>query len=138
MVVCSDINNLSRQDRKKANEAISQLCPSIMAGAPIDFINRNDLSQTKPRDFLNDKFGLMFKEDIPRVAQKTGLDQNLIVHVGSAINTQLLLKNGYFNKLCNAFLDNRRSIEVFLNDNELQKQTQSIPINHEFLAITTS
>ena len=134
MVVCSNINNLSEQDRKRANEAISQLCPSIMAGAPINFANRNDIRQTKPRDFINNKHGLMLNEDIPKIAQKTGLDQSLIVHIGSAINTQLLLKNGFLNKLCNAFLDNKHSINVSLNSNESQKETQPIPINHEFLA----
>ena len=82
MIFCSGINNFNNNDRKKACKAISLLCPSVTTGAPINFKHRHDLDGIKPEDFTRNEYKLMFSSEIPEIQRRTGLDEDLIVHVG--------------------------------------------------------
>lgn len=120
---------LSAEERKEARNAIMTLSLPITEGAPLSFKHRHDLERVDLSDFIN-QYGVMFKEDISDLKRTIGIDEDLIMHVGSAINTKTFLKNGSIRSVCNAFLDNRNEIEVKINENE----KRSIPISREYLA----
>lgn len=138
MIITSELSDLDDQDRKRALKAISTLSPSVMKGAPITirgdrraFQKRSELiSKLSPKDFVND-YGVMFEEDIQKIENKTGLDAELVTHIGSAISTKTLLEQGFLNRLCKTFVNSdETAISVNIKDNN----SKTIPFNREYLS----
>lgn len=121
-------SELDEIKKEVARISIDALRIPFLDGAPLDFKNRNALNGLKPVDFVNDD-GFLLEDNVEKIANKIGLDESVVRHVGSAINTVALLRVGYIKPLCNAFIDNEPSIVAKFNDG-----SHAIPISHEYLA----
>ncbi len=138
MVIASDIFELSKRDREKALGAISVLCPNVMDGAPItisggrkEFRERTGLiGRLSPRSFKN-KYGLMFEDEVSSIERETGLERDLVVHIGSAINTQKLLRNGGLVALCGTFVN---SSDTMVSVETEHDGIKDLPFSREYLS----
>jgi hypothetical protein len=126
MIICSRLSDLNEEDRERAIDAIRQIRPRVMKGAPIRFEDREDIKKISPQDLLDKEYGLMFGDRVSDIEKQTKLyNRDLIIHIGSALNTARLLDSGHLDALCQAFLDDKR---------ELRVGSHTIPINHEYMA----
>lgn len=147
MVISSGLSGLNEEGRIRVSKAISSLCPRIMEGAPIDFKHRNDLDKILPRDFRN-RYGFMFEDDISDIESRTGLDRELITHVGSAMNTMRILESGFLYTIGEAFNDDKLNLYakekdgalyIIAKENPVRNyesgfKYHTIPLNREYIA----
>ena len=131
----SRIDQLKGQSEKSALEALATLSPGVMSGAPITvasskFKDRDELMKgVRPGDFKNE-YGIMLQNDMPRIVEDTGLTKEQVKQIGSAINTKVLIENGFFAKLCRLFTDtNDTTIPVKMGDNKTK-----VPFSREYLS----
>lgn len=121
--------SLSSQQMEIVNRAIARTLPGITEGSPLSFEDRHALDHCRPIEFRN-KYGLMFENETEKLSKKLELKPQIVLQIGSAINTQQLLKNGYIQDICRAFLKNETTITI----NTIDSGQHSVPINHEYLA----
>ena len=124
----SALSQLSEDERKEAKQLLFDISPGAMTGAPLSFEDRDSVTKG-PRDFVN-RNGLMYKEEVGGVAQKLGIKRSTAEHVGSALNTRQLIGYGLLGRICDAFSDDRPSINVKTE----QGKEHEVPISHEYFA----
>lgn len=123
------LSSLNRKQMEMVNRAISKTLPGITEGSPLSFEDRHALDYHRPNEFKN-RHGLMFDGEIKQLSERLGLKTRVVSQIGSAINTEQLLKSGYIQDICRAFLDNQTTVTI----NIAESGQHSVPINHEYLS----
>ena len=122
---------LSREDEQRVADVMLATMPgSPLRWVPLRYEDRHALDNVDMKDFISNG-AAMYDTDIKRISEKTGLREDLVLRIGSAINTRIVLTNpGGLQKLARLYGENN-NIVCHVDSKNVK---HNIPISHEFMA----
>ena len=124
--------HVSFEDNERAVQMMRATLPgNPLRWAPLSFKDRHALDNVKPKDLINPEHGVMYDDDIEGIAKKTGLSEELVLKIGSAINTKALLQDPtLIRKLTELYGDDVDTVRT----TDIKGIPHYMHFSHEFMA----